>query len=142
MRVTLQRLETSDEGTFGWLAVNGETFATGELPWRKNAESKSCIPAGIYPCSLAPSLRFKTDLYHVWDVPKRSGILFHPANFMGDKSKGLKCELEGCISIGMRRGLLGTQKAVLESRAAVEQFMKALDGQPFELEVLDPQEGA
>jgi hypothetical protein len=96
-RVSLLRLETSDQGTFGKLVLPEFTLFTGELPWRDNKNNLSCIPVGLYEVRLTYSPIFKRKLYLVDPVEKRYGIRIHPANFMGAPPK-LKCQLNGCIS--------------------------------------------
>lgn len=142
-RVPLQRIRTGDSGTFGVVAFGGLTFQSGELPERGNDPGLSCIPPGVYMCHVAYSPHFQRDLYHVQDVPGRSDILIHPANYMGDRSKGLKCELLGCIALGSKTVKLDGQEAVVESRYSVQRFMELMNDADFELEVLDiPQTSA
>jgi hypothetical protein len=133
-RVTLQRIETGDHGTFGRIA---EVPAfTGELPDRDNASNVSCIPAGIYRCLWTWSPAFKRFMYLVDGVRGRSGIRIHAANLMGDKSKGLRCQLNGCIALGQRLGVIEGQKAVVLSAPAISAFEAAMERQPFELEIM------
>lgn len=136
MRIlTLQRLESSIEGTFGEIAVGRVRFWTGELPWKFNDPFLSCIPAGTYPVTFAFSPKFNRKLYTVGDVYNRSGILIHSANlFGGDK---LRAEVEGCIGLGRMLGSINGQKALMKSREAVTHFEQILDGQPFTLKVLN-----
>src|SRR5690606_21670083 len=132
-----QRLESSDEGTFGKIIVGGREFFTGELPWRENAPNISCIPAGVYPCAFTYSPRFRRLMYLVDRVRGRSGIRIHSANFMGDASKGHKCQLNGCIAPGMKIGWIDKQKAVFSSMTATRELQEALQGAPFLLEIRD-----
>ncbi len=74
-------------------------------------------------------------MYLISQVPSRAGIRVHTANFMGDKSKGLKCQLNGCISLGSRLGKIDGQKAVLLSAPAIRKFEQVMNGQPFLLEI-------
>lgn len=135
MRAILIRTESSNEGTFGQLLLDGWSCFTGELPWRDNARSISCIPPGEYRCLFTFSPRFRRQMYLVGPVTGRSGIRIHPANFMGDRSLGFKWQLNGCISLGQRLGRLAGQKALLISRPAVRQFEQHAEGQVFTLEV-------
>lgn len=135
MRVVLQRRETGDQGTFGVIRVGAKTWFTGELPWRDNASDVSCIPAGEYACRMTLSPRFRTKLYELFGVPSRFACRIHSANLMGDKSKGLRSQLNGCIALGQKLGAMDGQKAVLLSRPAVYEFQKATGGKPFILEV-------
>lgn len=66
-------------------------FATVELPWVDNRVGKSCIPEGTYKAKkhIAPS---KGNSIWLQDVPGRSEILIHTANFVR--------ELRGCIAPG------------------------------------------
>lgn len=135
MLVTLERMESTDEGTFGRLIAPTITLFTGELPWRENDKSLSCIPIGIYQCKWTYSPKFKRFMYEVLNVPKRTGVRKHSANFMGDFEKGFKTQLHGCIALGEKIGWIDKQKALLLSAPAVRRFTVAMDYQPFTLEI-------
>lgn len=138
-RITLTRLESSDQGTFGTIIVpDGDWvhyFYTGELAWRDNASNVSCIPPGLYRCTWTYSPRFKRQMYLVDGVKDRGGIRKHSANFMGDDTKGYRRQLNGCIALGEKLGWIEGQKALLLSAPAVRRFEALLAGQPFELEI-------
>ncbi len=139
MRVSIRRLESTDEGTFGLLTMPGFRCYTLELPWRNNARRVSCVPVGSYRAAIAQSPRFGR-VYLLQGVPGRSAILIHPANVAGDKSMGYDSQLEGCIALGERVGALRNaagklQRAVLVSRPAVRAFMSAAAGQPITVEI-------
>lgn len=136
-RVYLQRLESTDHGTFGKLIVDNQWFYTGELPWRLNSPFVSCIPAGFYECKWSYSARFQRFCYEVEDVPHRDGIRFHSANLMGDKTVGLVSQVEGCIALGTFMGFLKGQRAVLGSRQAMDRFERYMAEEPFLLEIED-----
>jgi hypothetical protein len=141
LRLRLQRFEDGDQGTFGTLVVPDDGtnyyFYTGELPWRDNKPRISCIPVGIYSCKLVDrrESHFKKWLYNVQDVKGRSGILIHSANFMGDKEKGYKKQLEGCIALGDKLGFMDGQRAVLLSTPAIRRFETLMNGRDFTLEI-------
>ena len=137
MKAVLERLESSDQGTFGRITVGSTTLFTGELPEKGNASNASCIPAGKYKCVWTYSNAFKRRMYLVDSVPSRAGIRIHSANFMGDRSCGLKCQLYGCIALGEKLGVMDGQKAVLLSACAVRKLEAAMGRQPFELEIVD-----
>jgi hypothetical protein len=67
---------------------------TLELPWKDNQRKISCIPAGRYKVVPRFSQRFNNHL-HILDVPERTFILIHEANFVH--------QLEGCIAVGASR---------------------------------------
>lgn len=69
-----------------------ETYYTLELPWKNNEKQVSCIPVGIYPVVKHVSPKFGK-CFWLQDVPNRSEILIHPANYTS--------ELKGCIAVGM-----------------------------------------
>ena len=131
----LTRVESSDQGTFGILEFRGHRFFTGELPWRNNASNVSCIPKGRYIASFTLSPRFKRKMYLVEPVKRRAGIRIHPANLMGDKAKGYRCQLNGCVSLGDKLGVIDGQKSVLLSAPAVRRMEELAKGLPFELEI-------
>lgn len=137
MKAVLERLETSDHGSFGRIMFAGVTRFTGELPDRDNAPNISCIPAGTYRCLWTWSPAFKRFMYLVDGVPSRAGVRIHPANLCGDRACGLKSHLNGCIALGERLGTMDGQKAVLLSAPAVRALEAAMKRQPFELEIVD-----
>lgn len=134
-KVTISRLDSSDQGTFGVLQIENLKLFTGELPNRSNQPNVSCIPTGTYLCLWTFSPRFKRHLYEVTNVPNRNGIRIHSANLMGDDTKGFKRQLNGCIALGEKLGVIDRQKAVLLSKPAIRQFEAALGGKPFILEI-------
>ncbi|MFG6457857.1 DUF5675 family protein [Roseateles sp. BYS96W] len=133
-RAVLTRSPSTDEGTFGVLQFDGQVLHTTELPWRDNATGASCIPTGTYRCEIVQSPKFGR-VYGVRDVPGRSNILIHAANYGGDKAKGLRSELLGCIAPCMVHGQLNGQMAGLQSRQALTELMAWAAGAPFELEI-------
>lgn len=132
----LQRFESGDQGTFGrLLAGSSISFFSGELPWRNNSPSISCVPAGMYRCVFTDSPRFGRHLYLLDAVPDRAGVRVHPANLAGDRSMGFKSQLNGCIALGESLGWIDGQKAVLLSAPAVRRFEQHMGGNPFMLEI-------
>lgn len=136
IRCRLVRFDSGDQGTFAVLQFLGGSLFVGELPDRGNAPNLSRILPGLYRCVLTWSPRFRKYYYLLLDVAGRAGIRIHPANLMGDVRKKYRSQLNGCISLGERLGWIDGQKAVLLSAPAVRNFMTALGGQPFELEVV------
>lgn len=106
-----------------------QVFYSLELPWLNNARNRSCIPIGTYQCDYlkkSASGRYR-NVYHVTDVPGRSGILIHSGN--------IASHTKGCILLGTKTGKLSGQPAVLNSRTAMRLFTEELNHQPFKLEV-------
>ncbi len=95
------------------------TFKAIELPWRNNDRFISCIPDGDYPAK-AITRASRPNEYAIWlpDVPSRSGILIHMANFVR--------QLNGCIAPGTkfadidRDGIID----VANSRYVMDQLQK------------------
>ncbi|PIV80906.1 hypothetical protein COW53_07215 [bacterium CG17_big_fil_post_rev_8_21_14_2_50_64_8] len=124
--VTLERDESTDQGTFGKLIIPGceVIYETLELPWRNNQASLSCIPSGRYQIAFAHSYQFHQKMIRVLDVVGRRGILIHAGNFAGDIRQGWDTNVQGCILVGTCRGIMQNtghqpQAAVLDSRAAL-----------------------
>lgn len=100
--VLLYRTIVSKESTLGHLMVFDVNSASGsklifeckslELPPRDNMRNISAIPSGKYNMALEWSDRFEKELWELKDVPNRSEIKIHPANYYN--------ELQGCISLG------------------------------------------
>lgn len=132
----LYRLKRSDQGTRGMLYCEEFQCNTLELPWRDNQRSISCIPPGEYNVEIRMSPKYGP-IYWVKDVPNRSFILIHWGNWAGDESKGYKSNVNGCILLGARRGILNNQWAVLNSRITVRRFMEKMRKTPFILNILE-----
>lgn len=88
------------EGTNGVLMHGGKAVCnTIELPWRNNRRWVSCIPEGRY--RLIRREHFKHgDQLAVANVPDRSGILIHPANFAITELQGCIAPVTKCIAPG------------------------------------------
>jgi len=119
-------------GVFGELQFpTGEVFYTIERPWLNNEAYVSCIPDGVYtlekrhsPVVHRTSGGAYQEGWEVTDVPGRTFIMLHPANWMDD--------LAGCIGVGKRYAVTQNKKAqwvpsVLDSRAAFKEVMTLMD---------------
>jgi hypothetical protein len=135
MNALLLRADSTDQGTFGTLSAGEFTCFTGELPWRENQSSVSCIPEGTYQVVWAMSPRFRRFTYRLLEVPYRAGILKHSANLMGDATLGFRAQLNGCIALGEKLGWIDGQKALLVSAPAMRRFESFMNQQPFTLEI-------
>lgn len=133
----LTRMRTGDTGTFGRLEIMGETFATGELPDRGNAPFLSSIPAGVYECRKTWSPRHQASLYEILGVPGRDGVRFDVANWVGDKTKGLKCQVDGCVALGKGIAVIDGQLGVTDSHNVVDLFNILLGGEDFQIAITD-----
>jgi hypothetical protein len=113
--LSMVRTHHGPEQTKGELFVldqNGQVLFrcfTLELPWKENQRQISCIPAGRYQVVPRHSPKYKNHL-HILDVPNRTWILIHEANFVH--------QLMGCIAVGESRidlngnGLLDITRSV------------------------------
>jgi len=140
-QVTLIRDPSTNDGTFGTLVSDsGKSFISGELPWHNNKPGISCIPEGLYECRLFDSPKHGW-CYQVYGVPGRDLIEIHSANFMADKPKAK--QLEGCITLGKSKGMMAPspgkppQMALLKSRIAVDEFEEEMQGQAFDLLIIN-----
>ena len=137
-RVTIERAETGDQGTFGRLyAPGGFRRYTGELPDRGNAPNISRVLADRYEVIWTYSPAFRRMMYILLGTAPRAGIRAHSANFMGDDTKGYRRQLNGCIALGERLGWMDKQKALLLSAPAVREFEMTMQRQPFLLEIVN-----
>ena len=130
----LLRTDTSDEGTFGVLVFDDQYIYTGELPWRNNQPNISCIPEGKYAVRMRVSPRYGR-VYEITNVPNRSHILFHQANYCGDKDLGYRADVRGCVATGLKRGKLAGQQVVLASRTARRRLETIMNFAPTTLEI-------
>lgn len=130
-QLVLERFGYMPFGTYGKLKFpNGEEFYTVERPWLNNEPNISCIPEGIYELGLRYSPVVKrttggefTEGWEVMDVPNRSYIMLHPANWPND--------VQGCIGVGKDLIMLAETKdkwlpAVTRSRHVFHQIMSLL----------------
>ncbi|GGA95895.1 DUF5675 family protein [Agarivorans gilvus] len=125
-------------GTFGQLfSPCGTPLAVSvERPWLNNQPSISCIPEGTYKIVPVNSPKFgeclglsapTLGISHDHSGILRTHILIHPAN--------LASQLEGCIALGEKWGVLNGEWAVLNSRHACELFKSYIHGQQAWLEI-------
>jgi hypothetical protein len=134
--VNLYRLRRGDQGTSGILFYNNFKCQTLELPWKDNKPNESCIPSGSYDVKIRLSPKYG-QIYWVTEVPGRSFILIHSGNWAGDRGKGYKTHVNGCILLGKNRGLLQGQLAVLNSRITIKRFMLKLRLEPFTFNIYE-----
>lgn len=98
MHVKIQRIQKDDFQSLGILTIfddNNFPFwecRTLELPDKGNEKRVSCIPEGEYTCIKRNSTKYG-DHFHILNVPNRSYILVHNANY--------KRQLKGCIAVGL-----------------------------------------
>jgi len=135
-KARLSRYWSDEQGSPGYLITPGFWCATLELPWRGNKQNFSCIPSGIYLCTLRFSQKFGW-CYHITGVPDRTYILTHSGNLAGDRLRGYKTHTYGCVLQGKYRGKLEGQRAVLYSKPIVRQFMTHMNKEDFELEIIN-----
>jgi hypothetical protein len=74
-------------------------------------------------------------MYLVQGVQGRSGIRIHAGNVAGMRDKGLKSDFHGCIGLGMRRGTVFNQPAILSSAVAVRKLAEITQEQDFVLTI-------
>ena len=122
--INLERFCYHPNATLGVIEVDSERFYTVERPWLDNKPNVSCIPVGTYEMGWRESPRCG-ETWHVKDVPDRTHILIHVANFSRD--------VHGCIGLGM--SLMGDTVAVSESKKAVTRFEELTKGVEWELKV-------
>lgn len=132
-KATLTRFETGPDGTFGDLVTDsGFHCYIVEKPWAQNKPNESCILPGpgdeaSYLFEMAPSERFKADLYHGRNIPGRTGILIHGANWAR--------QLLGCLAPGRAIGDVLGLKGVMSSKDALWGLEQDLDLGPFTLTI-------
>ncbi len=129
---TLKRHLQTLTGTYGELSVNGEFWPTVERP-ADDPAGHPCIPAGTYAMHLGTHHEGQPDAYPCYwidGVPGRSAIEIHAANTPD--------ELLGCIAPGMTLAWFAGVLGVARSRAALAEFMDAMQRADLQLIVIDP----
>jgi hypothetical protein len=131
---TLTRIDSSPLGTFGWFRDRDLQFRSLELPWHDNAPRISCIPPGTYLCRWHQSPS-KGWVYRLDGTAPRSEILIHVGNWAGDVDHGFRTDSNGCILLGLTRGVIEGQMGIGRSRAALQQLADHFAQQDFELTI-------
>ena len=117
--------------TYGFLIIEGNVLYTIERPWLNNQRNVSCIPPGTYDVTFLPrsaSGKYR-NVWHVHNVPGRSGILIHNGNLVAHS--------RGCLILGSSKGTLGGKPAVLGSRKALRALQSIVGTDPYKLTVVD-----
>ena len=128
----IRNVKTESDGTFGILTVDDFSCFTGELPWEDNHKGKSCIPVGTYTAKIFQSPKFGK-VYKLEGTEPRTFILIHAGNFCGDVEQGKKSDVEGCILLGTKLGVINNQKVISDSKTAVKAFMKITDDEDLNI---------
>ncbi len=120
---TLQRLRRTHSQTTGLLRIGNLELVTLEPPeeyeGQRNIPNKCCIPEGEYqlvPLARSASGKYR-EVFWVKGVEGREGILIHNGNIVD--------HTQGCILVGMEKGMLMNKEAVLASREARDLLWKA-----------------
>jgi hypothetical protein len=119
-----------DKETLGYLSYIPKigkplNLFTIELPWKNNEPFISRIPAEIYPYTKYKSPSNKTTVFLLHNVPGRSEIEIHIANYVR--------ELKGCIAVGLGRGDIDGDGLidVKHSKAALDALLAATPERGF-----------
>ena len=94
--LALKRVARNDYATYGVFILNSQPLCMAlELPWRDNQNDISCIPPGVYPCTLYNSPAHG-EVYLLHEVPGRENVEIHPGNLdentLGCILPGLYCD--------------------------------------------------
>lgn len=106
------------------------SVATLEPAWRDNARNVSCIPEGEYLVKYlerSASGKYKK-VWHIQNVPKRSGILIHKGNFIRDT--------HGCPLVGLSHSWAGNAYSVRSSNTAINKMREELGQSDFILKII------
>lgn len=134
LNLKLRRLGEVCNTTVGVLTIEGcdVRLYTVELPWKDNLPGLSCVPKGTYqlaPRGWEPGNPKGYDKTRVWElvnVPGRSNILIHVANWAR--------ELKGCIAPGHVLNL-DQEAMVQKSKEAVDFLREVLKDEAHTLTI-------
>lgn len=125
--------EYYDNQTHGTLTVTDEETGvevfkcrTLELPWLDNQRNISCIPEGYYDVDFRTSAKYPKH-FILNDVPGRSFILIHQANYVGSKNPRTGfSDLRGCIAVGSKYGDINADgiPEILNSMKTLNELIK------------------
>ena len=104
-------------------------FNTLELPWKNNEKRVSCIPIGDYKVVKRRSKKYGNH-FHILDVPNRSYILIHNANFY--------TQILGCVAVGSDLSDINGDNEidVIDSVNTLEKLVKLLPDE-FDLKIVN-----
>ena len=123
-RYVLERVYLKN-GTLGIFDRNGLNIKTLELPDLSNYQNISCIPEGVYKVKKGVNTKGK-NVFHVFNVPNRSGIQIHVANYTN--------QIKGCIAVGLKNGVK-SNKCFTSDSAKAFNLMHSQLPDSFELEI-------
>lgn len=144
--LTIFRGPSTDLGTISGARFESDTTSfelqTIELPDRGNQPQISRIPPGQYETRIVPSEHFHRNLFLLLDVPGRSDVEIHPANWAGDRAKGYHSDLRGCIAPGLGKALMKTPEGFMQlgisgTVVAFNRIMDGCGGKPILVEILE-----
>jgi hypothetical protein len=126
----LVRLEEARDGTFGALLIDGHVFCvTLEPPDFDNQQNISNIPPDKYICKRVQSPKYG-ETFEITDIPNRSHVLFHAGNIVE--------HTKGCVLLARKWGVLGHNRAILNSGNTFKNFMIKMTGiDECELEIIE-----
>lgn len=107
---------------------------TLDLKYRDNKNNVSAYPTGKYKVKQRTSAKYKKHL-HILDVPNRSYILIHNANYYR--------QLRGCTAVGYDLididgdSELDVTDSVKTLKNLIETYERYADGEELELEVIN-----
>jgi hypothetical protein len=129
----LLRDEVRSDVIRGTLTIAGKIFHILERPWKNNQRNESCIPAGEYEAIFLPQSESgkHKNIYQLHPVPDRTDILIHAGNLVEHS--------RGCLIIGLNRGTVNGQPAVLDSQTALANLVDAAGQHNFLLKIIGEQ---
>ena len=117
--------------TLGTLTTSDNQFQcrTLERAWKNNQKNISCIPTGTYQVVWTHTWRFPLGVYQIQNVPNRSGIDIHAANFFFN--------LLGCIALGSLPQDINHDNILdlINSRSILNSFELKMNKKDFILEI-------
>jgi hypothetical protein len=123
MKLVIKRLVYTPISTTGEMTIDGAHFCyTIERP-REDKDGHPCIPAGVYETERHISPHLEYEVLRLLDVPGRSEILIHKANWAS--------QLLGCIAVGRDLG----KDFIGESKIAFDALMEKTKDQPVEVDI-------
>ena len=134
MRILIKRFASEENQTLGILYLLNDFGGieymcyTLELSWQDNVKYISSIPKGIYTAVRHNSPKFGECLW-LQDVPERSEILVHPANYYK--------QLLGCIALGLNLQDIDGDRVldVTNSKQAVNELLSHIEDE-IEIEII------
>ena len=140
MEIEIFRQFQYRESTIGWTSINGQRLITLERRWNNNLASISCVPSGFYHLVPHNGTKYKNTWALVGNTVSHLPGYGKPRSACVLHWEDDAAFLQGCISFGLKIGMLGDEFKLYESMVSF--VLDALQNpEPHYMKIIDPMRG-